>query len=603
MSIGQTTASECQVLVGGAPLSPLVSMYLYSVEVDTSMFVPSQVKITFRSRPDTVLEDGGLQLAVPIVVTVPLDGAPVPIFTGEVTAVEIEGDAYSYSTIVKGMDMGSRLMRGTITMAYPEALASDVVATLLGECAVPPGEVIETTTIYPVLSQANVSPWTFIQQLARMENYVAFCDAEGLFNFRPMPLPEEGDPPAVSYEAPAGGTQLVMGKNLRRFRATVTSAEQVPSVVVGAYDPEEDAPLLGIAFATPSTAVPLDPATEPVAVSGEFDAKPFFDSSRPFTTVGAAETWANSIATDLAGALAEIEAECNGNPALLAGAVISVGMAGPPFEGNFVCTSARHIFDPNDSGYVTWVTVGGYRDRSTFALSSGMSPTDTLRPTIPGLVSAKVTNVEDPLEMGRVQLLFPWLDPDFQSGWARVMQIGASEAGTGFTWFPEVGDEVLVGFDRGSIDYPFVIGNLYNGVARAIPAPEWAPRLMTRAMTSGLGHVLAFVDDPETPGILLGTTPADDPPLSLKMDAEEATITIDSAGKITITGIADITITSEASLTLAAPTITIGNEETATVSIGGDTVSVGSLADEISVGGGSTSVVVVNGAAIALGGG
>ena len=36
------TSSQCQVLVMEAPLNPLVSSALVSVEVDSTMFVPSQ---------------------------------------------------------------------------------------------------------------------------------------------------------------------------------------------------------------------------------------------------------------------------------------------------------------------------------------------------------------------------------------------------------------------------------------------------------------------------------------------------------------------------------------------------------------------------------
>ena len=66
-----------------------------------------------------------------------------------------------------------------------------------------------------------MSNWVFIQQLATLENYVAYADALGLFNFCPMPIPEAGPAPAMSYDLPAVGTQLVMGKNLVRLRAVV----------------------------------------------------------------------------------------------------------------------------------------------------------------------------------------------------------------------------------------------------------------------------------------------------------------------------------------------------------------------------------------------
>ena len=87
---------------------------------------------------------------------------------------------------------------------------------------------------------------------------------------------------------------------------------------------------------------------------------------------------------DIAGALAELEGECVGNPSLLAGESITLGMAGMPFDGYYVCSAARHVFEPDNGGYTTWVTVGGFRDRSLYALSSGAGPADSKRPDHPG---------------------------------------------------------------------------------------------------------------------------------------------------------------------------------------------------------------------------
>ena len=49
-----------------------------------------------------------------------------------------------------------------------------------------------------------------------------------------------------------------------------------------------------------------------------------------------------------------------------------------------------------------------------------------------------------------------------ESEWARVVAAGAGKD-RGTLWIPEVGDEVLVAFDKGDIDHPFVLGGLWNG--------------------------------------------------------------------------------------------------------------------------------------------
>jgi hypothetical protein len=595
MSISETQSSQCTVTVMEAPLDPIVAQMLVSVEVDSTMFVPSQFKLVFAGSPDDVLLPSGLQLATPVTVMASYDGAPVPLITGEVTAHEVE---YSYGetlTIVRGMDRSQRLMRGTNTMAYPEMTASDVVTMVLAEAGVLPGEIIPTETVYDWLSQANVSGWVFIQQLAALENYVAYSDALGFFNFCPMPMPEAGVPPAMTYMTPQMGTQLILGKNLLRLHAVVTSAEQVPAVTATGYDPMMSMPVVGLAPTLEAPSQSLDPGNLPPVVAGEFEAKPFFDASRPLDNEAAATKWAQSVAGQISGGLGEFEAECDGNPNILAGESVTIGMAGLPFDGYYICSAARHVFEPRGSGYTTWVTVGGYRDRSLYALSSGAAQNDGIRPSIPGLVVGTVVMNEDPEEQGQVKVMFPWLGPSYVSAWCRVMQIGASKAGGGFLWIPEVGDEVLVGFDRGHIDHPYVIGNLYNGVSMPIPPPSVEGVVANRRIASRMAHTIEFNDGPEKMGIGIMTAPAESPPTSIVLDGEEIKITVNSLGQVEITGTLGVKISAEGGpLTLDAPNITIGGEDTISLSIAGTSIAVGSA---------TTGTVSVSGGMITLGGG
>ena len=93
------------------------------------------------------------------------------------------------------------------------------------------------------------------------------------------------------------------------------------------------------------------------------------------------------------------------------------------------------------------------------------------------------------------------------SAWARTVQIGAS-AGGGFLWMPEIGDEVLVAFDRGDMNIPYVIGNLYNGVQRPVPPPQIDGVVAARWMTSRAEHIIQFNDGPDAIGISIMTGPA-----------------------------------------------------------------------------------------------
>jgi type VI secretion system secreted protein VgrG len=75
---------------------------------------------------------------------------------------------------------------------------------------------------------------------------------------------------------------------------------------------------------------------------------------------------------------------------------------------------------------------------------------------------AKVIDNNDPEGMGRVKVEFYWAGGSMKSDWMRKIQPYAG-GGKGFYFVPEVGEEVLVGFEGGSAERPYVKGSHYNG--------------------------------------------------------------------------------------------------------------------------------------------
>jgi len=92
-------------------------------------------------------------------------------------------------------------------------------------------------------------------------------------------------------------------------------------------------------------------------------------------------------------------------------------------------------------------------------------PRVTPRPVVPGLQTAIVTGPPGELvytdALGRVRVQFLWdrsgVMDETSSAWVRVAQ------SVGTTGVPQVGDEVLVGFEQGDDRLPVVIGTLWNG--------------------------------------------------------------------------------------------------------------------------------------------
>jgi uncharacterized protein involved in type VI secretion and phage assembly len=113
--------------------------------------------------------------------------------------------------------------------------------------------------------------------------------------------------------------------------------------------------------------------------------------------------------------------------------------------------------------------------------------------TTAGVAAGIVTNNQDPDGLGRVKLRFPWLSDNNETDWVRIaMLMAGAERGSFF--LPEVGDEVLVAFEHGDINHPFVIGALWNSTASP-PDTNSDGQNNIRKFTSRSGHEIIFNDD------------------------------------------------------------------------------------------------------------
>jgi uncharacterized protein involved in type VI secretion and phage assembly len=83
-------------------------------------------------------------------------------------------------------------------------------------------------------------------------------------------------------------------------------------------------------------------------------------------------------------------------------------------------------------------------------------------PKMSGVLIAVVKSTKDPEGLGRVQINFPWKGKENEMYWARLATLMTGN-NRGTVFYPEVNDEVLVAFEDGDIDYPYIIGSLWNG--------------------------------------------------------------------------------------------------------------------------------------------
>lgn len=124
--------------------------------------------------------------------------------------------------------------------------------------------------------------------------------------------------------------------------------------------------------------------------------------------------------------------------------------------GKFIVTSVIHSTDG----------LGNYSNYFTAIPSSVSTPPEILvvKP-ISESQTAVVKKNDDPESMGRVQVQFPWQQGSDTTPWIRMVTPHGG-AKKGFYFIPEVGEDVLVGFEQNDPDLPYVIGALYQGKAK-----------------------------------------------------------------------------------------------------------------------------------------
>jgi uncharacterized protein involved in type VI secretion and phage assembly len=109
-----------------------------------------------------------------------------------------------------------------------------------------------------------------------------------------------------------------------------------------------------------------------------------------------------------------------------------------------------------------------------------------------GVVAGIVINNKDPEKLGRVKVKIPRISGEEESNWARIVTfMGGKERGAFF--LPEVDDEVIVAFEYGDVNMPYVIGSLWNGKDKP-PEQNANGKNDIRVIKSRSGHIIKLDD-------------------------------------------------------------------------------------------------------------
>lgn len=541
----QSVAKALTVEFAGKALTPNQANTLVEGFVDDSRTVPGMFVLRFRDPHRNLLQQAGISIGVKTRLLADSGQGARPLLTGNVTALEVEIDETGTFTLVRGLDEAHKLFRGRRVDSYQNMTVADICSRVAQRAGLKAGRVDIAGPVLEHVAQPNVTDWEFLGGLAQDAGAQVFVEDGKLNVVKPT---EASGGPAASTKANAHPLVLEMGVNLLRCRAGVSAAEQVSTVEVRGWDVRTKRALVSTVPAGKTTTLEL--GVSATQVTSPFGEARFLVTDAACADQAQTDQLAKALAERIAGSFAELEAVIRGNPEVRAGGAVALNGVGTPFEGRYTVTSSRHVFDPRH-GYETWITVSGQQERSLYSLARG-GPDAGARTY--GLVNATVTDTKDPEKLGRVKVRFPWLSDSYASDWARTAQSGGTSGGDAF--IPEVGSEVLVGFEQGHMGRPYVLAGLYNGKDKPKPAKDadlvdgTSGVVNRRAAAFHGGDQVELLDTASGPlGIRLTTG---DGKLQIHMDRKKTSIVVHSDGTVEIDAKETVTIKAGKGITMDA---------------------------------------------------
>ncbi len=437
---------------------------LIAATVDSNIHLPTMLTIELFDDDLEWVNDTAIDLGKPVEVT--FDEQPDPdstetplkklIFKGEITSIEPRYSQDGRATLLfRAYDKSHRLHRGKQSRTFLNVADSDVVKTIAGEAKLTP--VVDTTaTKFDYLVQTNQTDMEFLQERARRIGYWAFAAQDKLYFKKPdFNL---GDGPTLEWP-----------EVLRDFRPRLSGVGQPKSGSAQGWDFKAMKEIEGKA----TTATKFNVGGVKTAAGAAADKAFAGDGKsnvaivhRPMVVSDEATDIAQAALDEAASEFLQADGECLGHADILAGVTVTVKGVGDRFNGKYLVTSATHIYKRGQ--YMTRFAMTG-RQPNTFRYLVGQNRNTSIdRPQaeVNGVVVGVVTNADDKDNLGRVKVKFPWLPKDnkgvaIESTWARI---SAPMAGNkrGFMFMPAVDDEVLVAFEHGDPNTPYVLGGLWN---------------------------------------------------------------------------------------------------------------------------------------------
>jgi Rhs element Vgr protein len=426
---------------------------------------------------------------------------------------------------------------------FKEKPDSDIISEVLGEYSNLSTNIESTSYEHPELLQNYVTDWDFVVQRAEVNGMVLF-NSDGEIQIK---KPEAGSPVL----------DLKPGDGVIDFDAYIDAKDMVNSVKGVSWDMDNQEVVESNSEAPPSNDAGNLSSSELADVIGLDE---YLLSTTANTPMEVLTEWATAHHTKAEWSKVRGGIKVNGYNKIIPGDTINLEEFSDQFNGAVFVSSVEHIIEGGE--YFTELGLGispkWYSEEKPNVFAQ---PATGLIPPINGLYIGVVEQIhEDENGQYRVLVSMPTLQSETLSLWARLSTLYATEE-AGIFFYPEVGDEVIVGFLNQDPQNPIVMGSMHNKVNVPPEEPTEDNFIKTIATKEQLKisfdeeNMAIIIETPEENKITLNDNDgiisiADMNDNIVEMSSDG--VNVESAGDITLNAQGNIELSSKGDITLSA---------------------------------------------------
>ncbi|MDT4913631.1 MAG: hypothetical protein QOC66_2759, partial [Pseudonocardiales bacterium] len=393
-----------EISVGGAPLPASWRDAVIGVRVEKALCLVGRATVRFADAGYQLSGTAKFALGTPVKIAV--HGKPEPLLAGVVTGVSLEqSSSNSPELVVTVDDFGFKLALGTHVKTYLQSTFAGAVKQVAAKA----GLIVRASssnmsgTVHDYLLQSG-SDLAFLNMTCARAGSVWWVEDKTLS--------------IVDVGTVKGAVNVALNEDLVEFSVRASGLRPTKVTVKG-WDAGAQQDVSGDSAKPAVTA-------KSTFVDGYLDSKPdrlmkAVQSTYDLNPKNASEAklMASALNNDFASSAVTAKGRGPVNPAIKLMTKVNVTGAGPA-SGAYVVSQVEHIY--RSDGFHTRFVAGPIRPGGLV---------DTLGPQAPdpgfeidGLLTAVVTNLDDPDKVGRVKVKYAASGNLVESAWARVVGLG-----------------------------------------------------------------------------------------------------------------------------------------------------------------------------------